>query len=555
MTITAKISAWFKTQVEWWAAHWEAVSITGCLALLAWAVAIYLGHPNAPLAIPPGGKVVALAPMPTFDVIQDGSRLVLLRHRDWLVQAMLLFFIYVLLYPFVSLGLSIWHDLQVKLGKRNSNRFPLTLRLIGAHLFLILILGFYLYVYGYRTFAIVAFPEKIVLDSAADSLSLNGKRISSLTGISAFYGVEHRGVRYRSGEWGVELNRGGYIQIDDDPFIAGDVTNNRGNGYDLIKYLNGFLEANTSQGFKYEFGEGVPRDYAKALQLFTDDANRGNVAAEGELGRMYALGMGVSPDYATAKYWIGKAAQQHEGIAEKNMGDLYLHGMGVTHDDHAAMRWYERASDDGDADAANLLGSVYQYGWGVPVDYKKAMDWYRIAAERGSVSAEYNVGTLYASGQGVTRNHWSAMHWFTQAANDGDMRAQVALGGIYLQGIFASADSDKSEYWFKKAAEHDFDNPGDYRRAVFQILNANVDYPPGLRYARVKGSVDIRIDLGNDKKTVMAVRLVKSSGNAVLDQAVLDGAKAALLPGMPDSMKQLTFLTATLNFDYDTRNE
>lgn len=555
MTITTKISAWFKIQAEWWVAHWEAVAITGCLALLVWAVALYLGHPNSPLPVPPGGKVVTLAPVPTFDVIQDGSRLILIRHRGLMLQATLLLIIYLFIYPLVSLILSIWHDHQVRSGKKASNRFPVTLRMIGAHFVLISILGFYLYQYGYRMFAIVAFPEEIVFDPGNDTLWMDGSALCTLSSIDEFYGTERKGTRYRSGEWGLQLYNGRYRQLNDDPFIGSDVVRVRGDGSDLVSYLNRYLIHITSEGFKYLGNDGNPPNYPKAFGILVRDAAKGNVAAQTEVASLYYHGRGTQQDYKLAEYWYAKAASRHDEYAEAGLGDLYSSGLGAPFDDGKAMQWYKRAAIDGSAYAANMLGVMYQTGEGTKVDYREAMKWYWQAASAGNAAAEYNLGDLYAGGEGVPKTPSTAIYWYTKAAVDGNFRAQTTLANMYVEGVMADVDPQKANYWFKKAADHDFDNFQDYRRAVFRIVYANINYPPSLRYARVQGGVQLFMTLGRNGISISDVKILKTSGNKTLDQAVVDAAKTAILPPLPDSMKKIRTLTAFFYFNYDSRND
>jgi soluble lytic murein transglycosylase-like protein len=59
---------------------------------------------------------------------------------------------------------------------------------------------------------------------------------------------------------------------------------------------------------QYENGEGVARDYARAVQLYCDAANHGDARAFLNLGWMYANGRGVARDDGIAVGWWRKAA-------------------------------------------------------------------------------------------------------------------------------------------------------------------------------------------------------------------------------------------------------
>ncbi len=59
---------------------------------------------------------------------------------------------------------------------------------------------------------------------------------------------------------------------------------------------------------RFENGEGVARDYARARQLYCDAADQGEARAFFNLGWMYANGRGVARDSAIAVGWWRKAA-------------------------------------------------------------------------------------------------------------------------------------------------------------------------------------------------------------------------------------------------------
>jgi hypothetical protein len=59
---------------------------------------------------------------------------------------------------------------------------------------------------------------------------------------------------------------------------------------------------------QYEHGEGVARDYVRAVQLYCNAANRGDPRAFLNLGWMYANGRGVPQDDGIAVGWWRKSA-------------------------------------------------------------------------------------------------------------------------------------------------------------------------------------------------------------------------------------------------------
>lgn len=72
----------------------------------------------------------------------------------------------------------------------------------------------------------------------------------------------------------------------------------------------------TAQATALEHGEGVPRDYEKALALYCEAAHQGDADAQFSLGWMYANGRGVARDDALASFFFGLAAKQ--GLVQAN---------------------------------------------------------------------------------------------------------------------------------------------------------------------------------------------------------------------------------------------
>src|ERR1051326_3765653 len=71
---------------------------------------------------------------------------------------------------------------------------------------------------------------------------------------------------------------------------------------------------------KYQNGDGVPKDSAKAAELYTKAAKRGYAPAEFNLAVMYQSGDGVPKDSAQAAYWYGQAAEHGDHEAPSILG-------------------------------------------------------------------------------------------------------------------------------------------------------------------------------------------------------------------------------------------
>jgi len=67
------------------------------------------------------------------------------------------------------------------------------------------------------------------------------------------------------------------------------------------------------EALAHEHGEGVPRDYARAVTLYCEGARLGDPEAQFNLGWMYANGRGIERDDSRAAFFFALAARQgHE---------------------------------------------------------------------------------------------------------------------------------------------------------------------------------------------------------------------------------------------------
>jgi hypothetical protein len=70
-------------------------------------------------------------------------------------------------------------------------------------------------------------------------------------------------------------------------------------------------------GNVYFFGQGLPKDYAKAHAMFEAAAAQGYFAAFAPTAQMYLQGLGVPADPSKAYYWFNIAAAQLPDSAER----------------------------------------------------------------------------------------------------------------------------------------------------------------------------------------------------------------------------------------------
>jgi uncharacterized protein len=131
-------------------------------------------------------------------------------------------------------------------------------------------------------------------------------------------------------------------------------------------------------------------DYAEAARWFRLAADQGDAEAQTSLGYLYLFGQGVPQNDAEAVRLYRLAADQGFARAQFNLGGMYNAGRGVPQNYAQALRWYRLAADQGEAGAQNNLGSMYANGEGVPQNYVEAYKWFNLAAAQGNANAATN---------------------------------------------------------------------------------------------------------------------------------------------------------------------
>jgi TPR repeat protein len=106
-------------------------------------------------------------------------------------------------------------------------------------------------------------------------------------------------------------------------------------------------EAGVQLGHRYFSGEGVPRNYAEGIRLWTKAAERGNAEAQWLLGGCYEIGYDEPKNPAKAASWWRKAAAQGYAKAQCDLGNCYHYGRGVPKNISTAYAWYSLAADGG----------------------------------------------------------------------------------------------------------------------------------------------------------------------------------------------------------------
>jgi TPR repeat protein len=204
-------------------------------------------------------------------------------------------------------------------------------------------------------------------------------------------------------------------------------------------------EAEFQLGRAYDRGDGVPQDYAQALNWYKKAAEAGNAKAMNNLGVIYADGHGVKADRAEAINWFRQGAEKGAVRAQVNLAQ-HLEADPATKT--SSVQWYRKAAEQGDVDSAAHMAKLAYFGdEGVKQDYSESAHWAQLAAARDNVQAETILGVLYMNGFGMARSPKDARRWLQKAADQGDAKAEGDLGSTYLDPAYGPIDRVTAYFW------------------------------------------------------------------------------------------------------------
>ena len=155
---------------------------------------------------------------------------------------------------------------------------------------------------------------------------------------------------------------------------------------------------------------------ASDLDSLKAAAEQGDAKAQSSLGYMYATGEGVPKNDAEAVRLYRLAAEQGFAKAQFGLGNMYRTGLGVPKNYTEAVRLYRLAAEQGFAKAQSNLGAMYGTGTGIPKDYIQAYAWYNIAATQGNEMVKKNLEIItkkmttadIAEAQELSLEYWEA---------------------------------------------------------------------------------------------------------------------------------------------------
>ncbi len=192
-------------------------------------------------------------------------------------------------------------------------------------------------------------------------------------------------------------------------------------------------EAHHWLGIRYQTGDGVPQDLAKAVRHFEISAAAGSVDAQFSLACRHLNGEGTARSINEGIRLLSLAADQGHPDAQNALATRFFTGNGVAQDTGRAIRYFRMAADGLQRVAAYNLATCYYNGDGIQQDHALAVQYYRQAADAGLAKAQLLLAELYEAGEGVEKDISMALHYWKLAADQGDPDAQNAFAETTIQ--------------------------------------------------------------------------------------------------------------------------
>jgi TPR repeat protein len=112
----------------------------------------------------------------------------------------------------------------------------------------------------------------------------------------------------------------------------------------LVSLLTLYCHAVKAATFEEAMALYASGQFEQAVQVFLPLAEKGNAAAQDNLGQMYQQGEGVVQDYQTAIKWYRLSAQLGNAVAQYHLGQMYEQGLGIGQNYVRAHMWYNLAA-------------------------------------------------------------------------------------------------------------------------------------------------------------------------------------------------------------------
>lgn len=212
-------------------------------------------------------------------------------------------------------------------------------------------------------------------------------------------------------------------------------------------------------------GEGMEKNYEKALVWFTKSALNENAHSHFYLGNMAYSGEGQKQDYLTAARHYQYADELGgDAYACYKLAQMFKNGVGIETDYEQAALYYSKAAEEEIPYAQYELAKFLENGTvqSIGVDEKSAHILYEKAlknfVKQNNASpdtiTEYKIARMYLLGKGTEINIDEAISWLSKSAEKENASAQYDIAKIYSEGKYVDKDTEKAEQLYKQALKN-----------------------------------------------------------------------------------------------------
>jgi TPR repeat protein len=183
-------------------------------------------------------------------------------------------------------------------------------------------------------------------------------------------------------------------------------------------------------------GNGITKDYNKAVEYLTQLGEENNVNAQMLLKKIYKENKGIAPDVKKEMYWAVKAAENGDVDSQLSLGYAYKNGIGVKKDKKLAFAMYEKAAEQGNQDAIKEVFYLYITGNGVKKNADNAYLWF----DKLDADNQIEVANSFVEGIKVKSNKETGFWLYVRAAKNDDPNALKKVALCYFYGIGVKSD-------------------------------------------------------------------------------------------------------------------
>lgn len=202
---------------------------------------------------------------------------------------------------------------------------------------------------------------------------------------------------------------------------------------------------------------GVDQDPAKAMVLYRELADSGNVGARRALAAMIIRGEGVPADFTAGVAMLASAADAQNADVLYDLAG-YFSDPALGHvDPIVALEYLQRADAAGSMSAKLTLADIYRSGdLGVAKAPDRAAALYEGAAAAGNVGAQRKLAAMLITGELGNPDFTKGVEVLSTAAADANPSVLFDLGKYYSEPKFGHVDVDLARTYFERSAAADY---------------------------------------------------------------------------------------------------